>query len=214
LSKEVTARDLVPGSAAESGAGLRPLEGAKADHKRPEGAAVAVFGSGSAPAGHTVLDEAECLGRMLAEAGFVLVNGGYGGVMEAASRGARQAGGQVVGVTMELFAPRLTPNRWLTREQRVTDFFPRLQALTAADAFVVLRGGIGTLTEATLTWSLLQTGQIAPRPFVFVGEDWQRLFEAFQATTFITQGDLALATVVADVEEAVALLKVELAPTP
>lgn len=179
-----------------------------------DGVMVAVFGSGSSPAGHPVLDEAECLGRMLAEAGFVLLCGGYGGVMEAASRGARQSGGQVVGVTMDLFAPRLTPNRWLTREQRVSDFFPRLQALTAADAFVVLRGGIGTLTEATLTWSLLQTGQIGPRPFVFVGHDWQRLFEAFQATTFITQGDLALATVVDRVEKAVAFLRAQLAPTP
>jgi hypothetical protein len=175
---------------------------------------VAVFGSGRTPAGHAVLDDAERLGRMLAEAGLVLVCGGYGGVMEAASRGARGAGGQVVGVTMDLFSPRLAPNRWLTREQRVTDFFPRLQALTAADAFVVLRGGIGTLTEATLTWSLLQTGQIEPRPFVFVGEDWRRLFEALSATTFVTEADLALARVVGSVEEAMAFLGAELAPTP
>jgi predicted Rossmann-fold nucleotide-binding protein len=89
----------------------------------------------------------------------------------------------------------------------VTDFFPRLQALTAADAFVVLRGGIGTLTEATLAWSLLQTGQIGPRPFLFVGEDWRHLFEAFRATTFIAEADLALATVVGRVEEAVAFLR-------
>ncbi len=199
----------------EPGARLPALEAAGAGRQRPEeGAAVAVFGSGSLPAGHPVLEEAERLGRMLAEARFVLVCGGYGGVMEAASRGARQAGGQVVGVTMDLFARLRAPNQWLTREQRVTDFFPRLQALTAADAFVVLRGGIGTLTEATLTWSLLQTGQIGPRPFVFVGEDWRHLFEAFQATTFITAGDLALATVVDRVEQAVAFLRAELAPTP
>jgi len=192
----------------------RATKGQKDGHERRESAAVAVFGSGSAPAGHSLLDEAERLGRKLAEAGFVLVCGGYGGVMEAASRGASQAGGQVVGVTMDLFAPRLAPNRWLTREQRVTDFFPRLQALTAADAYVVLRGGIGTLTEATLAWSLLQTGQLAPRPFVFVGQDWQRLFDAFRDTTFITERDLGLATVVDRVEEAVAFLRAELAPTP
>jgi uncharacterized protein (TIGR00730 family) len=191
-----------------------PTSGTEPGDHRPDAAAVAVFGSGSVPAGHALLAEAECLGRLLAEAGFVLLSGGYGGVMEAASRGARQAGGQAVGVTMDLFAPRLAPNRWLTREQRVTDFFPRLQALTAADAFVVLRGGIGTLTEATLTWSLLQTGQIGPRPFVFVGQDWQRLFEAFRTTTFVTDGDLGLATVVDGVEEAVALLRAKLAPTP
>lgn len=175
---------------------------------------VAVFGSGSAPPGDPVLAEAERLGRLLAEAGFALLNGGYGGTMEAASRGARQAGGRVIGVTMDLFAPRLQPNRWLTEEQRVTDFFPRLQRLAGADGFVVLRGGIGTLTEATLVWSLLQTGQISARPFVFVGDGWHRLFAAFGAETFMGERDLALATVVDDAGEAVAVLREALAPTP
>jgi uncharacterized protein (TIGR00730 family) len=175
---------------------------------------VAVFGSGSAPSGHQVLVQAERLGRLLAEAGFTLICGGYGGTMEAASRGARQAGGRVIGVTMELFSPRLVPNGWLTEEQRVSDFFPRLQRLTGADAFVVLEGGIGTLTEATLTWSLLQTGQIPPRPFVFVGAAWQGLLAAFRAGTLMTEADFALASVVDDVDDAVALLQEWMTPIP
>jgi len=175
---------------------------------------VAVFGSGSAPRGHPVLEEAERLGRGLAEAGFTLMNGGYGGTMEAASRGARQSAGEVIGVTMDLFAPRLQPNQWLTREQRVKDFFPRLRQLTSADAFVVLRGGIGTLTEATLVWSLLQTGQLSPRPFIFVGRGWHGLFDAFRAETFCTDRDFALATVVADVDEAQAVLRDAFTPSP
>jgi uncharacterized protein (TIGR00730 family) len=175
---------------------------------------VAVFGSGSAPAGHPVLAEAERLGQLLAEAGFSLLSGGYGGTMEAASRGARQAGGQVIGVTMDLFSPRLKPNPWLTKEHRVKDFFPRLKELTAADAFVVLRGGVGTLTEVTLTWSLLQTGQISPRPLILVGESWDHLLEAFRAETFISEGDLALVTLVADVDQALVVLKESLTPTP
>ena len=175
---------------------------------------VAVFGSGSAPPDHPLLAEAERLGRLLAEAGFTLMNGGYGGTMEAASRGAQQAGGQVIGVTMDLFSPRLRPNQWLTKEQRVKDFFPRLKRLASADAFVVLRGGIGTLTEATLVWSLLQTGQISPRPFLLVGESWQRLFSAFRADTFMKEGDFELAQVVADADEALAVLRDAFAPTP
>ncbi len=175
---------------------------------------VALFGSGSAPPDHPVLAEAERLGRLLAGAGFTLLCGGYGGTMEAASRGARKASGQVIGVTMDLFSPRLQPNPWLTKEQRVRDFFPRLKQLTAADAFVVLRGGIGTLTEATLTWSLLQTGQISPRPLILVGESWHHLLEAFRAETFITDRDLALATLVDDVDQALDVLKGALAPTP
>ncbi|MGD8624316.1 MAG: LOG family protein [Anaerolineae bacterium] len=176
--------------------------------------AIAVFGSGSAPGGHQVLAQAEELGRLLAEAGFAVVSGGYGGTMEAASRGARLAGGEVVGVTMDLFTPRLKPNGWLTRERRVKDFFPRLKHLTNADGFIVLQGGIGTLTEATLTWSLLQTGQIPPRPFLFVGTGWQHLFDAFRAHTFMTGRDFELAAVVNSPAEAVARLEEALAPTP
>jgi uncharacterized protein (TIGR00730 family) len=175
---------------------------------------VAVFGSGSAQDGDPLLAEAERLGRLLANAGIALICGGYGGIMEAASRGARQAGGQAIGVTMDLFTPRLQPNRWLTAEQRVRDFFPRLAKLTGADAFVVLSGGIGTLTEATLTWSLLQTGQISPRPFIFVGDGWRHLFDAFRAETRMTERDFGLATIVESVDDALPILKGTKTPTP
>jgi uncharacterized protein (TIGR00730 family) len=211
-----------------SGPGKKQLEagvkaaGADKDRRagtgrRPRGKGpwtVAVFGSGSAAPDDPLLAEAERLGRLLAEAGFVLVSGGYGGTMEAASRGANQAGGRAIGVTMDLFTPRLAPNPWLTKEQRVKDFFPRLKKLTGADAFVLLRGGIGTLTEATLTWSLLQTGQISPRPFIFVGAGWHRIFETFRAETMMTQWDFELATVVDSVDDALAILKEAFEPDP
>jgi uncharacterized protein (TIGR00730 family) len=200
-----------------------PLEQAAAEFSRVRKAktgdrkargTIAVFGSGSATADDEVLLQAERLGRLLAEAGLTLISGGYGGTMEAASRGAALAGGKAIGVTMDLFTPPLQPNPWLTKERRVKEFFPRLRQLTSADGFVVLKGGIGTLTEATLTWSLLQTGQIPPRPFVFVGQSWRHLFEAFHAETFMRGRDFALATVVDSVDEAVALLLESLAPAP
>jgi uncharacterized protein (TIGR00730 family) len=178
------------------------------------GGTIAVFGSGSAPPDHPVLAQAERLGRLLAEAGFTLICGGYGGTMEAASRGARQAGGQAIGVTLDLFTPRLAPNRWLSEEQRVSDFFPRLERLTSADGFVVLQGSVGTLTEAMLTWTLLQTGQITPRPFLFVGDNWRQLFDAFRAETLMTERDFALARVVGNVDDVLAVLKETVAPTP
>lgn len=203
-----------------SGSGKRQLEAeAKRarrgdDRKARRPVTVTVFGSGSAPAGHEVLAQAERLGRLLAEAGFGLMCGGYGGTMEAASRGAARAGGEVIGVTLDLFSPQRAPNAWLTQEWRVRDFFPRLERLTSADAFVVLQGGIGTLTEATLTWSLLQTGQISARPFIFVGESWRRLFAAFRAETLMSEVDFDLVTVVDSPDEAVAVLKEALAPAP
>jgi hypothetical protein len=158
--------------------------------------------------------QAERLGYLLAKAGFIIMCGGYGGTMEAVSRGAHRVGGQIIGVTMDLFSPHLEANPWLTHEHRVTDFFPRLKRLTAADAFVVLQGGIGTLTEATLTWSLLQTGQITPRPFLFVGDGWHGLFDAFRAETLMSERDFAKATVVGDPDEALALLVEALVPAP
>lgn len=200
------------------GAGKKQLEaGIKRDRdaaraRSKKSLTVAVYGSGSVPVDHPLMDEAEVLGRLLAKAGFTVMCGGYGGTMEAVSRGASQAGGQVIGVTMDLFERK--PNLWLTREQRVKDFFPRLKRLTSADGFVVLSGGIGTLTEATLTWSLLQTGQISTRPFVFVGDNWRRLFDAFRAETFMTEDDFALATVVDSPAEVLAALQRSLLPTP
>jgi uncharacterized protein (TIGR00730 family) len=182
--------------------------------KRKKSGTIAVFGSGSAPPDDPVLAQAERLGQLLAESGYTLICGGYGGTMEAASRGAREAGGKVVGVTMDLFAPRLEPNAYLTKEQRVKDFFPRLKRLTRADGFVLLRGGIGTLTEATLVWTLLQTGQITPRPFVFVGEGWRRLFDAFRAETFMSEDDFQLATIVDSVDEALVVLQENVLPGP
>jgi uncharacterized protein (TIGR00730 family) len=164
--------------------------------------------------GHPVLAQAERLGRLLAEAGFSLISGGYGGTMEAASRGARQAGGCATGVTLDLFTPPLAPNPWLTEDERVTDFFPRLRRLTSVDGFVVLQGGIGTLTEATLAWTLLQTGQISPRPFIFVGAVWRRLFDAFRSETLMTDADFSLARIVDTVDDAVDLLREPMAPTP
>lgn len=183
--------------------------------KRDKGSqTVSVFGSGSAPAEHWVLAQAERLGQLLAEAGFSVICGGYGGTMEAVCRGANLAGGRAMGITMDLFTPPLQPNEWLTKEKRVKNFFPRLKHLTNADAFVVLRGGIGTLTETTLVWSLLQTGQISSRPFIFVGEGWHHLFDSLRAETFVTDRDFALATVVNSEDEALTVLRAALAPAP
>lgn len=178
---------------------------------------VAVYGSGSAPPDHPVLAQATRLGQLLGEAGLSLVCGGYGGTMEAVCRGARKvhsADVRLIGVTMDLFTPPLEPNPWLTDEERVSGFFPRLERLSSADAFVVLQGSIGTLSEATLVWSLLQTGSISPRPFVFVGSSWRRLFGALRAETLMTDREFAITAVVDTVDQAVAIIREGLIPTP
>ena len=168
---------------------------------------VTVFGTAQVREGDREYAEALRLGRLLAEAGYDVISGGYYGAMEAVSRGAKEAGGRTRGITMSIFDPR-PANQWVDEEEKVLNFFIRLERLIhGADAYIVLRGGIGTLTELGLTWSLLQTNVITRKPLVLVGESWARLFESFRQHCIIRETDYALATLVRTPEEAVTYLK-------
>jgi predicted Rossmann-fold nucleotide-binding protein len=134
--------------------------------------------------------------------------------MTAVSRGACEAGGRVVGVTCDLFS-RLTPNTWLTEERRTATLVDRLKVLTFdADAYLTLRGSIGTLSELTLAWSLIYTGSVPPRPLVLVGEPYRRLLDAVAESTYLREQERALVQVVDTVEEAVAALRAHVALQP
>jgi len=133
--------------------------------------------------------EAKELGRRLAEAGFTICTGGYLGVMEAASRGAREAGGRVYGVTMNQF--KHEPNRYLTDKVATDHFYDRLQNLiTRSVGFVALRGGMGTVTEISLVWNKLATGVLEPRPLVLVGEAWRQVVDAWQKYLVVSDADV------------------------
>jgi predicted Rossmann-fold nucleotide-binding protein len=75
------------------------------------------------------------------------------------------------------------------------------------DAFIALRGGIGTLSEVTLTWSLLQVGQIPERPFILLGDTWHGVVDAFSRYTDMGSSILALVQVADTIEETVHLLR-------
>ena len=168
---------------------------------------VTVYGSSAPKPGSPSYQEAYRLGRLLAEAGFTVCNGGYGGTMEASAKGAREADGATIGVTNALFDPR-PANRYITEERKAPDFYERLRTLTTiADAFVCLRGSVGTLTEFSLTWTLLQTGAIAPKPLICIGSAWGAVLEAYRDHLPVRPKDLALIRLVSSVEEAVDLLR-------
>jgi uncharacterized protein (TIGR00730 family) len=174
---------------------------------------VAVFGGSRRDEGTTLWQEAYDLGQALARAGHRVLNGGYGGGMAAVSRGAAEAGGQVIGVTCAIFDPRL-PNVWLSQEIKEPDMLARLRTIMEqADAFVSLRGGIGTLAEVTLAWSLVQTRTFA-KPLVLLGADWGPLVEALRAYSDLGNSIAALARVVTTPAEAVAVLDEPTPPTP
>jgi uncharacterized protein (TIGR00725 family) len=137
---------------------------------------VTVFGSSRPKAGDPDYEEARILGHALAENGFAVCSGGYGGVMEAASRGAKDAGGKTYGVTAEFF--KRDANAWIDVEVRKKTWEERLFGLIElADGFVACKGGTGTLVELAVVWEMLNKSVMGAKPFVVLGDFWQPILE-------------------------------------
>jgi len=167
---------------------------------------ISVFGGRHPVPGDQEYEEAVRLGSLLAARGFEVMSGGYSGAMEAVSRGALQAGGTAIGVTMEVFGS-LPPNRFLTREIRSRDFFERLEILALkADGFIALRGGMGTLTEVGLIWNMLQTKTMPHKPMILLGECWRPMLQAVSEHLVISRKDLDLLHFAHSADEALDLL--------
>jgi uncharacterized protein (TIGR00730 family) len=140
------------------------------------GPCVTVFGSARFAAGHPYYAMAREVGRDLAHAGFTVMTGGGPGVMEAANRGAKDAGGRSVGCNVEL-PHEQRPNPYLDRWLTFRYFFVRKVMLVKYSyAFVVCPGGFGTLDEVFEALTLIQTGRIKDFPLVMMGTDyWEPL---------------------------------------
>lgn len=168
---------------------------------------VTVFGSSQPVEGEPAFAEAYEVGRRLALAGYTVCNGGTGGTMRAAARGAREAGGRTIGVTMDIYITD-PPNSWLDEEVRVADLFTRLQQLILpASGFICLRGGSGTLAEWALVWTLLSSGLIPPVPLIVLGVEWRALLGAVRAGMINRERDWAFLQVATSIDEALALLQ-------
>ncbi len=166
---------------------------------------VTIFGGSRCSEDREEYRQARRVGQMLAESGFTICTGGYLGVMEAASRGARERGGRVLGIVMNQF--KSEPNRYLTDKVATSHFYERLQNLiTRSVGFVVLRGGMGTVTELSLVWNKVQTGVIGPRPLVLLGDCWPPVVEAWRKNLVVSTEDVALLDFAGTPEEAVRLI--------
>ncbi|MDD5326664.1 MAG: LOG family protein [Phycisphaerae bacterium] len=117
-------------------------------------------------------------GRLLAQAGFAIANGGYGGTMLAAAKGAAEAGGEAVGVTCSAFK-RGRANEYITREIVTGSLDERLNTLIEiGQGYVVLPGGTGTLLELAKVWELKNKGFIKEdKPIILVGGFWKPLVD-------------------------------------
>lgn len=137
---------------------------------------ITVFGSSRPREGDSDYEDARRLGRALAEAGFAVCSGGYAGVMEAVSRGAKEAGGKTYGVTANFFKARLNP--WVDVETRMETWEERLfELIRVADGFVACKGGTGTLVELAVVWEMLNKSVMQGKPFAVLGDFWQPILE-------------------------------------
>jgi uncharacterized protein (TIGR00730 family) len=174
--------------------------------------AVSVFGSARSEPGSDECETAERLGAALAEAGYAVITGGGPGVMEAANKGAREAGGLSVGLGIELpYEQGMNP--WIDMGIDFRYFFVRKTMFVKyAQAFCVLPGGFGTLDELFEALTLVQTGKVTRFPVVLIGRAyWQGLIDwlstAVQPQGKIGPGDLELLLVTDDVAEAVRYIR-------
>lgn len=168
--------------------------------------AIAVFGSSEPAPGDPLYEQARRLGGLIAAAGHAVVTGGYGGVMEAASTGATEAGGRAIGVTCRIFEDR-EPNRFLSEEIRAADLFERTRRLIElARGYVVLHGKSGTLAELALLWALHRAGCLDRRPVVLLGDGWNAFLAFLHGSKMLEPAQLGITRVASTPEGAMAEL--------
>jgi uncharacterized protein (TIGR00725 family) len=136
---------------------------------------VGVFGSSLPEEGSAAYEEAREIGREIARSGGRVVCGGYGGVMEAACRGAAEAGGDSLGVLLE---GRGEGNRWLTERTREKDLSARLRRLRdESEGWLFLPHGLGTMLEIVWIAESVVKGETPAKPFVLLGGSWRPTIE-------------------------------------
>ena len=143
---------------------------------------ITIFGTGRAKPGDAAHTLGYKVGKLLSQAGFTIANGGYGGTMLAAAKGAAEAGGKIIGVTCSAFKDGKA-NEFISREIVTCSLDERLDTLLKlGQAYVVLPGGTGTLLELANVWELKNKGFLeADKPIILVGGFWRPLLDLIAA---------------------------------
>ncbi|MBD3180964.1 hypothetical protein GF312_01660 [Candidatus Poribacteria bacterium] len=166
---------------------------------------ITIFGSSKASKLSRRYKEAYLLGKLLAQAGFAVCNGGYSGTMDAAAKGAVEADGKTIGITVKTF--RKKPSEWTIIQRQADNYMERMMMLAmVADAYVVLEGGIGTLSEMTFVWVLNAVKEIK-KPIILIGEAWKNAIDGIIDQLMIKKSSKDLLIMVDTPEQAVEILK-------
>jgi len=194
-------------------------KGVNRKRSKEERPIVAVFGASMAKPGDVHYAQGEMLGKLLIEAGYSVATGGYGGLMEAVSKGAALAikaqqgcDAVIVGVTVpNLFLKRAGANEHVTKEVRATSLIERIHEITDNSvASIAMFGSLGTATELFCAWNLAGVSGFCDqkaKPVIAIGERWQRVVD-FVANEI--SADRALVTTVKSAAEAVQQLQAQL----
>ena len=176
------------------------------------GPAVSIFGSARIPPGDPYYEKAEQIAGLFAKNRFAVITGGGPGIMEAANKGAFNAGGRSVGLNIKLPFEE-APNPYVNVKIDFKYFFIRkVMFIKYAAAYIVLPGGFGTMDEVFEVLTLIQTQRIKPFPVILVGSDyWSGLLEWITArlrdTKMICAKDIDIVQVIDDPEQVVATVK-------
>jgi uncharacterized protein (TIGR00725 family) len=167
---------------------------------------VTIFGFADAHEDRGVFKDAFATAKLLAESGYTIVNGGGPGVMKAATLGAKEVGGKVIGVT---FYPKDAPyfegrdkSNPIDREVKTGNYLERtLKLLDLGDVHVIFRGGTGTVSEFGMAWGLARLYFGHHKPFILFGEFWHEIMEAIAKNMYIRGEEIKVYRIVDTPEE-------------
>lgn len=179
---------------------------------------IAVYGSSAVQAHEQDYIDSYHVGKALAQAGYAVMSGGYGGVMEAVSKGASDVAGHVIGVTTPIIEAyrndETRPNQWITEEIRYDSLRERVEHLVMqADAYVVMPGGLGTLHELSTVWELVRVGDLNNRPIICYGAFWHDTLITLRDNAYVRPNAWEVLQFVNTVEEMVTTLQQDLIST-
>lgn len=169
---------------------------------------ITIFGSAIPNENDAQYEFAYQLGASLAQNGFNICNGGYGGIMEAASKGAYDNAGFIYGVTIDLWDK--DPNPYITVEVREQKLFERIAKLIElGDAYVILQGGTGTLLEFSAIWEYANKNLQQPKPIICHSRMWEEIVDVMNKQMLLENRRTDLIKCCDSVDEIVEYLRAE-----